>query len=479
MACLTEKRTASSPSAPTSSAVLSPRATATLFMLILAVVILLYSARLLQPRLWGDDFTYLADSWTWSSTVQHLWVPCNEHAMPLGRLLVWGLVYLAGRPTALLPVTACASLIAHLLGVGLVFLLVSRERGHFLPGLLAMAIFGLSSLYNESVMWFSCCFGLVALDCTLLALLAAQRWRRDGRWLALTVCAAATAIAPAWSASGILAGPLSALYLIWPRFSGASKRLDRSAAVPLMGSALFLLISLPRTARAIVHAEHYGGRTAFQAFQPWSGLLNTGRSLVGSLLLGQFGVPPLTLPLYLVFPGLLLMAAAMVWWWRHAACTRLLAVGLAFILGNDLLVYSARALWPFEMIQSWGRYHLFPQLGLALVACGGLRVPPVTLFARPVRAMSIVTALLLAVNLPRNVPYMLQSDPGVRHRLRQIEAMDARCVELGIDAATAHAVLKPLPIPEWDEVHNGWTFLRGSPGARGVSLSEARRLLVR
>ena len=55
-------------------------------------------ARPLPPVLAQDDFQILAQSWTWQKTLDGLWTPNNEHAMPLGRLLTFAVVQLAGRP---------------------------------------------------------------------------------------------------------------------------------------------------------------------------------------------------------------------------------------------------------------------------------------------------------------------------------------------------------------------------------------------
>src|SRR5205814_7651691 len=51
------------------------------------------------------------------------------------------------------------------------------------------------------------------------------------------------------------------------------------ALTPLLGCALFLAVSMPFAAGAILHADHYQGRTALQAFDPLFGLTCTGRTL--------------------------------------------------------------------------------------------------------------------------------------------------------------------------------------------------------
>ena len=113
-----------------------------------------------------------------------------------------------------------------------------------------------------------------------------QRWRQTGRYRYLTLCALGTALAPAWFASGILAGPLCCLYVLLSGGKGEAApsrpvlRLILISLVPLLGSLFFLGVSLPRTGQRIMHLQHYQGKTALQAFNPFLGALTTARSLV-------------------------------------------------------------------------------------------------------------------------------------------------------------------------------------------------------
>jgi hypothetical protein len=166
---------------------------------------------LLRPMLWLDDFDIVKESWTWERTAAALWVPQNEHAMPLGRLLTYALVRVAGGPTGLPRVIALMGPVALVLGMLLVFVFVRRELGHALYGLVAMILFGVTSVYSQAVWWFSAAFVLLALDTLLLALLAAQSWRRTGRWRHLGLVVLAAALAPAWFGTGVLAGLLVAV----------------------------------------------------------------------------------------------------------------------------------------------------------------------------------------------------------------------------------------------------------------------------
>src|SRR6516162_3541125 len=60
----------------------------------------LHARWIARPYLAVDDFQILLRSWTWQRTWDDLWVPANEHAMPVGRLTTWALVRFAGRASA-------------------------------------------------------------------------------------------------------------------------------------------------------------------------------------------------------------------------------------------------------------------------------------------------------------------------------------------------------------------------------------------
>ena len=64
------------------------------------------------------------------------------------------------------------------------------------------------------------------------------------------------------------------------------------ALTPLLGTMAFLAVSLPLTADAIQHLEHYRDQnlTAVEAFQPLTGAWYTVRSVVDNLALGVFGI---------------------------------------------------------------------------------------------------------------------------------------------------------------------------------------------
>jgi len=476
-------------------------------LLAYAAFLLLHGRSLVGPVIYHDDFQILAPARTWQRTCEGLWTPQNEHAMPLGRLFCFGLEALAGRLPLLPFLTCLVGPLALLLALLLVYVFVRRELGHPFYALLVVVLFAVTSVYHQAVWWFAASFVILSLDTILLGLLAAQRWRQTGRGLYLDLAVLACLLAPAWFALGILAGPLCCLYLIPTSFSRDPKgRAGRAplrvaakqiciSLLPLAGTALFLAISLPRTADAILHTSHYGEQTAVQAFHPLVGLDYTARSLVDNLLLGLVGVTGVALPWWCVAVILPPVLALAVWWWRQASDHRLMLLGLGLIGSSYLLCYSARALWGYErMVEpTFARYHLLPHLGLVLFFCGGLPARAGRWFtldgtgAITVRQRRFLFGLIgvcFLVQLPRG---LICSSPTGWHQfdevrqqqaaLRRIEEVESRCRQYHISAAAAREALGRLDVPLSLDVIDGWDFLIGSDDPHPLPAEEVKRLL--
>ncbi len=496
-------------------------------LLLLAILLasaLLYLRPLLQPSLKVDDFQILVASWNWERMCASLWVPQNEHSMPVGRVTTWALIQLAGRQSALPSICSLHGPLALMLGIPLLYLFVRRELGSPFLGLVAAAVYGISSVYQQAVVWFAASFSILTLDTLLLALLAAQAWRQSRRLVWLVLCAVACALAPTWFASGVLVGPLCALYLLWPNPAPGKMITIKEylcqlpfALAPLVGTALFLGISLPRTMPYIMHLEHYGDSDAVESFKPLIGLDSTSRSIVENLLLGSVGRGSIDVPRKLVWVAWAVILIIGVWWWRGAGRGRgLILVGTATIFVAYLLVYSARADWRYEgrMNQpGWTRYHLLPQLGLALVLVGGLArwpvLSPATLSRWHVAGIAGLIGTLFVLQLPR-IFLTTWPDDSIEQvqALRHLEAVDAVCRREGISedmAIAARHTKDGIAEPEWweqveggrqfkvahqwDELGafdipgcekriNGWRFLRGSahPDPE-MTVDRARELL--
>lgn len=481
---------------------------ALLMMASLGATLVLHLTPLAHPMLVYDDFQVLAHSYTWEATHQNLWRSHNEHVMPLGRLSTWLLVQLAGRPTALPVLAAWQGPLAVLAGMLLLYVFLLRELGHPLYGLIGMALFGITTQYREAVWWFSASFGVLALDTFLLALLAAQRWRQGGRIGSLLLCAVASALAPCWFASGILAGPLCCIYLTGDAVekhedAGLVRWLQTPRSwligLPLLGTVLFSATGLLRNVDHIMHLEHWGQKNAVEAFHPLTGLLYTGRSLADNLVLGNLGISGAAVlkfldgwepfaaiglaikHLWLALTALVLIL--LVWgawrWWRRAPNRPLLVLGAATVLLSYGLIYSARAEWPYETVADWGRYQLLAHLGLVFFLMGGLPrwrgwglipedgQPLDTQRAwRSGLVLAGVFEVLFMLQLPRGLGYY--DLPQQTRDWQRIERVDARCRQHRIAAATARQALPPLTIAGCSQLSdgspriNGWEFLHGS-----------------
>lgn len=457
----------------------------------------LHLVPVLRPMLIWDDFQILAGSWTWQTARANLWVPFNEHVMPLGRISTWVLIQIAGRPTALPQVTALQGPLAVLAGMILVYLFIRRELGRPFYGLMAMALFGVTTTYGQAVRWFAASFAVLALDTFLLALLAAQAWRRTGRRDWLAACGVAAALAPCWFASGVLAGPWCAQYLLpWPRDGDKGPlwtwRQWLPALVPLAGSLAFVVLAVTLSGEQILHTPHYGTKNALEASDPWVGLHNTGRAIVDSLLIGFLGIGDVACPVYVVWGVLVLVGAALAGWASVVPHRRLLMLGLAVIVASYWLTYSARAAWSYESQlyawATWSRYHLFPQLGLTWVLCAGLprldkrlRSPVFGwLGSSQVRTAPLLAGLgvlLFLIQLPRGLGHYY--DPRQIEDLRAVEEMDHRCREAGISAHQAREILRRPgdQVSGSSDQVSRWEFLRGSDRPVPRTLEEVRRCL--
>lgn len=444
---------------------------------------------IVQPSLFLDDFQVLARSWTWHDAWANLWVPANEHSMPLGRLSTWVLVRLAGSLENVPLVFSLQGPIALIAAMVLTYLFVSRETGSPTTGLLAMALFGVSTRYFESVTWFSASFAMLGLDMFLLALLASQRWAAKGRARYLLGSGFWSALAPAWFGSGALAGPLCALYLLAPRRAQQPDRIRGwrrwlIALVPVLGTAASLAISLPNNARRILELPRVEtARTAWESFDPWTGLQYSIRVSVDDLLPGAFWPADITAPQWLVWPlfALLILGVASICWKSQARA--LTVVGPGMILASYLLIFTARAYLPYKEMHSSSRYHLYAHLGLVLILSGWPAVQRIAhrLSGAPVTAAGLL--LLLGVTqLPRSGPICY--DPQQARDLRRIVQIDALCRQHHIHATTAREVLPFFDVYGCDHrevdghVISGWDFLEGSDGPAPATEEQARAILT-
>jgi hypothetical protein len=417
--------------------------------IVLLAAALLHLRTLMLPTLATDDFGIWLSSFTWAETLQNLWVPTNEHTWPLMRLTTYGLAQLAPAnqfvPLMFLGFT-------HTLALLVVWLLhryVWNETQDATASLMAAMLFGVSATYAEAIYWYAASPALAALVCGLIGLLGAQRNTRLGLLLAFL----GPLTAPGWFAGGVLMGPLVAIYL-------AGKKRWWPMVVPLLGTATYLAISLPLTAKQILHADHYQGRTALQAFDPLMGLWNTIRSLADHTFLAQFGIWNVAMPEWLAVPVAIGVIVGLVWWWKRAPRRTLVVMGAVLLLLNNLLIFGARAGWSYsDLLVGWSRYQAYPQFGLALILAGGWRSWQ---FNKKIFLFVLVAMFLL--QLPRAIlgcyPWNSQQLPC----LNQLDIAHRKCIQLGITRDDLIRAMPAEPVPNSAD-HNRWRFVSGSSTA--------------
>jgi len=457
--------------------------------MICGATLLLNSGPIFYPHVVIDDFQILIGSWAWQDARANLWLPHNEHSMPLGRLSTWLLVQIAGRPTLVPVALALQGPLALVAAVLLVYIFVRRETGQPVPAVLAMALFGVNTHYQNAVNWFSASFAVLALDTFLLGMLAAQRWRQTGRTRHLALSALWCALAPGWFATGVLAGPLTTLYLLaWaPRKPKWPRRVWLAPLTPFLGTLVSLTLTLTVNGNRILGLPRVEVQaTAWDTFDPITGTIYTMRSMIDDLVPGALGFEELTSPLPVVVAGWLVLGLAGVWCWRQALNRPLLLLGLGLIVASYVLIYSGRAYFEYEGMHHWGRYHLLSHLGLVLFACGGLPgrfVQAVNVASA--RAVNLGSASLLGLLIVTQFPRVrtVGYDPQQSADLERVERVDALCRQHRIDAVTAREALPPFEISgmEGREIDgrrlSGWDLLRGSPNPQRMTVAEARRML--
>ncbi len=173
-----------------------------------------------HPSLFDDDFLRVG-SLRRSNLGEALFRPFNEHMAPLFETVSWLAWQGAGRRIQSIPMAFQVASFAFGVTVGLLAALIRRELRSTTASLVAVAVFCLSSVSSETVLWYSASSFQWAASATLASWLAASIGRRRRRrvaggpgWL---VGRSRSLAAPAFSAIGVLAAPLAGLRLLVDR----------------------------------------------------------------------------------------------------------------------------------------------------------------------------------------------------------------------------------------------------------------------
>ncbi|MFO0907481.1 MAG: hypothetical protein U0794_03830 [Isosphaeraceae bacterium] len=418
--------------------------------------------RLIRPSLYADDVPRLAQLQTQPLSALVL-RPFNEHLAPCFELLSWLTWGAAGHRLAWAPLAfTVASLVPFPLTLWLLDRVLKRETGSPTAAQVGVALFALATIALETVYWYSASSFLWSLLAALAAWLAMARLldcgpesvTHAGRLVNGLGIVLATALAPAFSAIGLLAAPLAMLRALVDPIPGRARWRVRAAGVlaATFGLGLYLVLLTtvrPRDGLAPSKLD----RTGLS-----QGLAAAARApaevLVPSLVGGRIrAAAPLSVALTLGFTSVVVLAA-----WRGGPRHRpLLLGGLALMAGGYVLTYVPRAVEMGPALLSIQRYHLFPLLGLSFVAAGlagsmGRRAVEVC-DAQPSTSGWTLAALAMGLLVwhsgPRRGLATFLHDADQAPTLRALDQLHAVCVAGGITREQAIAALDP--------VGNRWT----------------------
>jgi hypothetical protein len=435
-----------------------------------------YLGRLRHPTLYADDVGRIVELQT-IPLGKLAFVPFNEHFSPAFRVVTWMAWELCGRRLTWAPLTFT---LASYIPFGLVLLVLGRwlreEFRSNSTALVAIAVFSLSALYIETVEWFSASSFMWSLLCTVIALRSAGRAAGErGSKVELATCAVAAGVAPAFSAIGLLAGPLASLRIVLGTERTRGLRGLAGSLMPVAGSLAFLVGASAFRYREVVESS------LKQNADLRAGLRSTASAIVDRLLPALIGVsvPETMLPSTLMWGLFVLLALAVAIWAIRSQGRSLIVVGVAAIVGGYLLTFSTRSGMIKHDLIDTQRYHLFPQFGLSVLAgsslCKWLRL----LDSRPRIGLRIVTgiaAILLFLHAPKMVELARAYQfPAQRQTLIALEHLEAICRREGITREQALRALDPIQT-QWMK-HPTMDALQMLP--RTVDRSEVPDLSVR
>lgn len=402
--------------------------------------------RLTHPSLYADDLVRVADLRT-QSLAALLTRPFNEHIAPVFETVSWLSWQAAGRRLTRSPWSfTVASFVPGVLCAVVLARLVWLETGSNAAALVALVLFTLPGRFLEVFWWYSASSFAWALLFTLLAWLAVRSQSRLGPFAA----ALAALAAPSCSAIGLLAGPTAASrFLADSARSGPIKWKSRLAGlIPLAGTGLYLALAAGLRYGAIVTESVARQGDLAQ------GLLTASRAPLAALLPGLLG--------YNVLDGtsvwgpafsFALVFGALVWAGRDPDARPVVLAGLVLAVGGYAITHGLRTTLlggPVATLRVQ-RYHLFPLVGLILIASRAaapiLRRIPAERSVLPAIALAV---LLLAVNFPAmkgTARFFRFKDQHAF--LEAVEHLDAIKEREGTTRAQALEALGRPPQPRW------------------------------
>jgi hypothetical protein len=320
----------------------------------------------LSHHWFADDYTYLEQSADWETTKRNLFVPFNEHVVPLTRLVTVGIVSLGEAPadgqTAL--AARIFSSLLFLATTALLFQLARRVGRGDLPALVASSWFALSVCHFEAVLYYSASQWMIAACLLLGSLLLVERDCKTRLFWA----SAFAAFGPWCYSIGALIGPFTSFWLVaWHRRWRWRSIAPAIAGVVSTASVLVVI-------RLAMQDEKYwtsGGRGLLEAFSPWDGFLYSARLFVDQLILASLGVAKWPVGATEVAFVLVIVAIAVVVGLRNRPSLARLWPIAALVVAGYAIVIPFRT-WQIyaTLAHNWTRYQLIPHLGMSLLLAG-------------------------------------------------------------------------------------------------------------
>jgi hypothetical protein len=443
-------------------------------MALILVCLSLHLPRLRHPSIYSDDLARIGDLQARSLSAL-LFLPFNEHMAPFFQSVSWTTWQLARRTLTSAPLAfTLASYLPWVLCLALLGRLIAHATGSPTTALVSVALFGITPLYAEVVFWYSASSFAWALFWTLLALHRAGTTETNRGLLKIAVC---SALAPASSTLGLLAGPLAMIRLGTRRQNGLSNPFR--ALIPLLGTAFYTMVCIKFNYIDLIRSS------VDRKADLGGGLVLALRAPAELLVPTLFGVyeadvwAPVTLSVILSGAGLIVLV---LWAWRSQH-RGLIGCGFLLIFGGYALTYCFRnengAHW---VLNSNERFHLYPQLGLVLLVALALRPWLGRYDHRPALMLFLATglALLLAVVHHRRIAELSQRYyfPEQRQTMAALDHLERLCRAEGVAREDAIAALDPVWSYWFQTPFNGLWMLPVTGAPAGRPAGEVRSLLL-
>jgi hypothetical protein len=406
-----------------------------------------------HPSLFDDDFQRVG-SLRRLTLGEALFRPFNEHMAPLFETISWLAWQSANHDVLNLPLAfQVSSYLAFIATVAMLALVVDRELRSLAATMVCIATFALSSVSAETVLWYSASSfewsAAAMLGAWYSAIRSAESPGVRGRSAWLIGSSVASLAAPAFSAIGILAGPLATFRFLSnvdrPR---SSVQWAGWSLVPMIGIVAYLLIC---------HQFAYGPilvSSVHQNLDLKSALWAAVQAPAGVLIPSLFGQEILVRRI----PGMILAGAnllglmvGIVAAFRSRARALILS-SLVLILGGYLATYATRTRSGDLAIFEVQRYHLFPSIGFSLLIAAISR-PILRRFDSSktllLLCITSLTALLAIVQYPRMEAASARNFryPDQPAALAATLRLEAVCDREGITLIQAMENLDPIQAP--------------------------------